>query len=159
VTLFSAGDLIAGSRLLAALPPFLRRPVSLEQARQTLIARFERRVSDFLQLAEHGIFRNPMSPYRTLLRMAGCERVDLERMVRQDGLEGALSRLYRAGVYLTVAELKGREPVRRGSSQFTLQGLSFETRWRRSISSDRAAVVAVGVSTFRSISDLSGTTP
>jgi hypothetical protein len=122
VTLPSADDLIAGSRLLAALPPFLRRPVSLEQARQTLTARFERRTSDFLRLAEHGIFRNPTSPYRTLLRMAGCERADLERMVRQNGLEGALSRLYRAGVYLTVAELKGREPVRRGRSQFTFQG-------------------------------------
>jgi hypothetical protein len=121
LTLLSPRDLVAGSRLLAALPSFLRRPVSLEQARQTMTARFERRPSDFLRLADVGIFRNPKSPYRTLLRMAGCERADLAHMVRQDGLEGAFSRLYHAGVYLTVAELKGREPVRRGSSQFTFQ--------------------------------------
>jgi hypothetical protein len=55
------------------------------------------------------------NPYRQLLRLAGCEHGDLERLVRQEGLEGALSGLYRAGVYLTVDEQKGRRPAQRGS--------------------------------------------
>jgi hypothetical protein len=35
-------------------------------------------------------------------------------LVRRDGLEDALRALYRAGVYLTVDEFKGRRPIVRG---------------------------------------------
>jgi hypothetical protein len=47
----------------------------------------------------------------------GCEYGDLERMVSQQGVEGALSALYRCGVYLSVDEFKGRRPVVRGSTR------------------------------------------
>jgi hypothetical protein len=46
---------------------------------------------------------------------AGCEYGDLADLVEREGLEAALLTLYRAGVYLTVEELKGRRPIVRGS--------------------------------------------
>ena len=67
---------------------------------------------------KRAVFGRPLSPYRALLQHAGCELGDLERLVRDDGLEGALRTLLRRGVYLTVDELKGRRPVVRG--QLTL---------------------------------------
>lgn len=107
-------DLVAGAGFLWRLPAFLRHPVSLDEARAILHRRLERRAADFLGLAQRAIYGNPQSPYRQLLALAGCEYGDLERMVGQDGLEEALRRLYRAGVYLTVDEFKGRRPVIRG---------------------------------------------
>ena len=40
----------------------------------------------------------------------------VERLVKQEGLEGALLKLLRAGVYLTVDEYKGRRPAVRGNT-------------------------------------------
>jgi hypothetical protein len=45
--------------------------------------------------------------------------------VRADGVEGALRTLLRAGVYLTVDELKGRCPIVRGSMTFVASPASF----------------------------------
>jgi hypothetical protein len=53
-------------------------------------------------------------PYRRLLEIAGCAPGDLEALVLREGVEGALEQLYRAGVYLTLDEFKGRCPVVRG---------------------------------------------
>jgi hypothetical protein len=64
------------------------------------------------------IFANLESPYRRLLALAGCEEGDLGRLVRDTGLEGALGVLWRHGVYLTVDEFKGRQPVVRGRVSF-----------------------------------------
>jgi hypothetical protein len=113
-------DISVGVRFLRGLPGFLRRPVSLEEARTTLRRRLERRDSDFLALARGTIYANQPSPYRRLLAMSGCEYEDLERLVRQDGLEAALWSLYRSGVYLTVDEFKGRRPAVRGSASIAV---------------------------------------
>ena len=109
-------DLLMGARFLVDLPRFLRRPVTIEEARATLGRRLERREEDFLALVKRTIYDHPPSPYRALLEHAGCEPGDLARLVRQDGIEGALQVLLRHGVYLTVNEFKGRSPVRRGSA-------------------------------------------
>ena len=61
------------------------------------------------------VYQSPASPYRALLEHAGCTQGDLVRLVERDGVEGALRALLREGVYLTVEELKGRRPVRRGA--------------------------------------------
>ncbi len=103
-----------GARFFAALGPHLRRPVTVERARAILRQRLEQREVDFLALARHAVYGHPASPYRPLLRRAGCEYGDLERLVRQRGLEGALAVLHRSGVYLNVGELKGRSPATRG---------------------------------------------
>jgi hypothetical protein len=42
-----------------------------------------------------------LAPYQRLLRHAGCEYGDVDGLVRREGVEHALRRLYRDGVYLT----------------------------------------------------------
>src|SRR5262249_58080419 len=66
-----------------------------------------------------------LSVYRRLLVHVGCEPGDLERMVESDGVEGALTSLYRAGVYATADEIKGRHPMRRGSLALETTPASF----------------------------------
>ncbi len=90
--------------------------MTVAEARAVLRRRLERREADFLSLVKRTIYEHPQSPYRPLLRYAGCEYGDLARLVREDGVEGALRTLCRRGVYLTVDEFKGRVPTRRGSA-------------------------------------------
>jgi hypothetical protein len=94
----------------------LRHPLSVDEARVILRARLERREARFLSFVQQTVYENPDSPYRALLRTAGCEAGDLEQLVRADGLDEALRRLYRAGVYLTIDEFKGRVPTVRGGT-------------------------------------------
>ena len=108
-------DAALGARFLARLPAFLRSPIGAAEARTILQRRHAERDTDFLTLVRRLVYGHPASPYGALLRHAGCEYGDLERMVSRDGLEGALGALFREGVFLTVAELKGRRPVTRGS--------------------------------------------
>src|SRR5262245_4938683 len=116
--MISIQETLLGARLLVSLVPFLRAPVGLAEARALLRQRLEHRERDFLALVRDAVYANPGSPYRTLLELAGCEPGDLERVVTRDGLEAGLRVLYRAGVYLTVEEFKGRRPVVRGSTSF-----------------------------------------
>lgn len=105
-----------GARFLCKLPTFLRRPLSREEANAIQRRRLERLEVDFLVLVKQTIYENPASPYRQLLNLVGCEYGDLERLVSQGGVEGALRSLFRHGVYLTVDEFKGRRRVVRGST-------------------------------------------
>ena len=113
-------DAFLGVRFLARLPAFLRSPISVTEARTILRRRHAERAADFLALARRTAYAYAASPYRLLLDHAGCEYGDLERLVSREGLEGALQALFRQGVFLTVAELKGRRPVVRGSLRFTV---------------------------------------
>jgi hypothetical protein len=101
--------------LLARLPGFLRGSIDPEQARPALARRLAKRDATFLDVVRRTIYARPGSPYGRLLRHAGCESGDLERLVQRDGVEGALQAILAAGVYLTVAELRGERPARRGS--------------------------------------------
>jgi hypothetical protein len=103
-------------RALYRLPGYLRHPLTIPQCRAIVRRRLERRESDWLDLVQRTILANGSSPYRALFQLAGCEYGDLERLVQHDGVEGALRALFRAGVYLTVDEFKGRRPVVRGSA-------------------------------------------
>ena len=109
-------EMVAGARFAARLPAFLRRPLTVGEARAIVRRRLGARETDFLTLARTAIYDRPESPYRQLLRLAGCEYGDLAGLVTRDGLEGALRVLYRRGVYLTVEEFKGLRPVVRGSA-------------------------------------------
>jgi hypothetical protein len=114
-------DVVTTARLAAGLPGFLRHPITVADARIVLGRRLQDRALDFLALVRRGIYEHAPSPYRPLLRRAGCEYGDLESLVRQDGVEGALRALLRRGVYLTVEELRGRRPVVRGSLAFAVE--------------------------------------
>jgi hypothetical protein len=94
----------------------LRHPVGLDEARRELARRLDRRGEIFLDLARRAIYARPDSPYARLLRHSGCEYGDLAHLVGRDGLEGALEALLAEGVYLTVEEFKGRQPVWRGAT-------------------------------------------
>jgi hypothetical protein len=117
----SIDDALIGARLLTRLPAFLRNPIGVKEARAALRRRLERREVDFLALVRRSIYEYAESPYRPLLRHAGCAYGDLQRLVGREGVEGALRALYRAGVYLTVNEFKGRRPVVRGTTQIAVQ--------------------------------------
>jgi hypothetical protein len=114
-----ARDVGLGSGLLRRLPFRLRRRITLEEARAGVRRRIESRGSNLLEIARRAIYPNPHSPYRQLLDVAGCEYGDLVELVEREGLEGALTELYRGGVYLTVDEFKGRRPAIRGSASVT----------------------------------------
>jgi hypothetical protein len=115
----SAEDLRAGARLLRDLPAYLRDPLSVEDAREMLRRRLERREADFLTLLRR-IFRSGAAPpYRELLALAGCEEGDLTALVRREGLEEALRALYRHGVYL-----------RQTSSRVAVRWCEGAGRWR-----------------------------
>lgn len=105
-----------------SLPGFLARPVTLEEAAAAQRHRLETREASWLAVVRDSVYGYLRSPYRPLLDHAGCELGDLERLVRQDGIEGALRQLYEAGVYLTIEELKGRRPVVRGSTRLAFHG-------------------------------------
>jgi hypothetical protein len=104
-------DLAAGARFLGALPSFLRTQVTLEQGRAILRSRLEHREARFLTLMRQAVYEHVGSPYRELLRLAGCAYGDLQRLAIQNGVEGALSVLLEHGVYITVDEYKGRRPL------------------------------------------------
>ena len=119
-------ELWLGTRFMAELPFFLRRPIRRRQAQKALRLRLENRQLLFLNMVRRTIYDFPASIYHRLLRWAGCEAGDLEKLVRQEGIEGALNVLYRQGVYLTVEEFKGRRPVVRGSAQLTVHPRLFQ---------------------------------
>ncbi len=120
-----AADVVEGLRLLVRLPGLVRTAISREDAEAALRGRLERREADFLALVRRGVYENPASPFRSLLAHAGCEPGDLARLVWANGVEGALRTLLRAGVYVTVDELKGRCPIVRGSLTCTASPESF----------------------------------
>jgi hypothetical protein len=110
------GDLIMISRIFRKLPVYLRNPLTISGCREILRQRLERREKNFLNLIKLSVFTNQASPYLSLLRLAGCEYGDIERLVLSDGVEYALRMLFREGVYLTIDEFKGRRPVVRGNT-------------------------------------------
>ena len=66
-------DAVTTARLAAGLPAFLRHPITVADARVVLgRARApEGRALDFLALVRRGIYEQPRSPYRPLLRRGG----------------------------------------------------------------------------------------
>jgi hypothetical protein len=111
----TAGEFLEGLRFLSGLPPLLRHPVAVSEARAALRRRLAEREASFLALMRRAVYARPSSPYLPLLRQAGCEYGDLERLVTLDGLDSALRTLLGHGVYLRAPELKGLQGILRGS--------------------------------------------
>jgi hypothetical protein len=64
-------------------------------ARAELDGLLRTRETAFLDLVRRLVYPRPANPFRRLLDIAGCEYGDLARLVRTEGLEGALEELYR----------------------------------------------------------------
>jgi hypothetical protein len=106
-------DLHAFRRYASGLPRFLEQPVSAERCVEEIRERVEAREDNFLRVLERGIYAQPRSPFRTLLAQAGAELGDVVGLVRAEGVEAALARLYDDGVYVTYEEFKGLRPIER----------------------------------------------
>ena len=118
-------DILVFQRFLFGLGSFSRRRISLENARAIVARRLDQREDNFLTTVKHGIFSNPTSPYLPLLKMADCEFGDIFSMVRQKGLEAALSTLKNSGVFLTFEEFKGKQPIIRNGLKIKTDSNSF----------------------------------
>jgi hypothetical protein len=68
-----ATDGLTLARLTWDLPGFLRHPVSREGVHERVERRLATRQQRLLAGTERNVYRNPRSPYRTLLQHAGCE--------------------------------------------------------------------------------------
>ena len=112
-------------RLASGLRPFLKATLTPGEAIESIRDGNRNRGARFLSKIEQTVFRYPASPYLRLLQAAGCELGDLHRLVKTEGVEGALERLRDAGVFMGWEELKGRKEVRRGSCSWSFREEEF----------------------------------
>ena len=114
-----------GVAVARGLRRLVRHPVALDEARAVIAAEVAERSSRFLTSLDRLVWPYAESPTRRLLDGAGLEPADVEALVAEAGLTGALQRLRDAGVYLSYEEYQGREEVRRGSTRFTCSPSDF----------------------------------
>jgi hypothetical protein len=119
-------DLRAFAGYARRLPGFLARGVEFEESRTWLERALGAREANFLQVVERLAAAHEPSPYRMLLEHAGVEFGDVVRLVRDEGLEGALTRLFDAGVHVTQEEFKGRRPLERPGLSAELRAEDFD---------------------------------
>ncbi len=124
-------DLLKYGRFSIGLKRFLREKVTLEEAREDIRKRLQERESNFLRVAEKGIFGYSKSPYLPLLKRAGCEFGDLRDSVQRRGLEFSLRELREAGVCFTFEQFKGREPVECDGKTYYLTSRDFDNPFLR----------------------------
>ena len=129
---------------------FLREPITLEQSRQIVRQRLMEREKNLLAIVKRAVYENEKSPYLKLLRLAGCEYGDFERMVRSDGVENTLGKLREEGVYVTQEEFKGMKEIRRGGQVFSVEARDFDNpflsrHFERSSSASRSAGTRTGI--------------
>ncbi len=95
-------------RFTAGFGPFLRRTVSLAEARAQIARRLETRGDRLLRLLSRAVFDSPQSPYLPLLRRAGCQYGDAVDGVRRWGVDGFLQRLLDEGVSVDFRTFKAQ---------------------------------------------------
>ena len=121
----SLSDLVAYARFAVGLPRALRYRLSPEESRGIVQERLRQRSQMLLDLLERRVYAVPSSPYRELLRNAGCELGDAQRLIVEEGVEGALGVLRDEGVYVTFEEFKGRRPIVRSGREVATDSRSF----------------------------------
>lgn len=99
---------------------------AIERARSLLKERIAGRESNFISLAERGIFGNSRHPAVALLQAKKIAFADLKRWVVRDGIEAALRALAQDGVYFTVDEFKGKVPVIRNGVHLSCKPEMFD---------------------------------
>lgn len=105
---------------------FLRKTYTVEDIISNIRQQVDNREENFLNTIRTSIFDYPQSPYLPLLKRAKLTHADIERLVVDNGLEGALEELYNAGVYVTFEELKGRIPIKRGDLEYHVTNSDFD---------------------------------
>lgn len=100
--------------------------MSPDDARRIVAERLNNRERNFLALLDGGVIARPESPYRFVMREAGCEPGDVRQLVTKDGVDAALGSLYDGGVYVSFDEFKGRKPIVRNGRVFETTSESFD---------------------------------
>ena len=115
-----------GLRFGKDLGGFLSHPLTADESRRQLVYQLRSREDSFLHVLRHGVYDYARSPYRALLSHIGIEHGDIAAWVRESGVEGALARLYEAGVTVTLEEFKGRQPIRRRGLDLAVRARDFD---------------------------------
>jgi hypothetical protein len=123
-------EAIKFARLAWGLRQFLSSTLTIEETKTVVSARLQNRADNFLKLLKKGVYQYSESPYLQLLRISGCEYGDIEKLVREEGVEGALQKLYEAGIYLKWEEFKGKCEVTRGSQRFRTHESDFDNPYQ-----------------------------
>jgi hypothetical protein len=110
------------ARYARGLSAFLANPLGEHEARGMIADGLGARAEHLLRLIDWGVFKNPASPYLPLFERGGVELGDVAGMLRSEGVDATLSRLLDAGVSLSLAEASGKEPIRRGNWEMSIEG-------------------------------------
>ncbi|MDR2728267.1 MAG: hypothetical protein LBB56_03980 [Chitinispirillales bacterium] len=109
-------------RFIAGLDKYFRERLdpleAAQRSRTVLKERIEKRSENFLNLLNQGVFGYSKSPYLKLLEPKKISFSDVKLWVENEGVESALEKLVREGVYFTVDEFKGKSEVRRNGVKF-----------------------------------------
>ncbi len=97
-------------RFAAGLWRFLQTPLAPDVCGRIIAESLQSREQNFLRLLRRAVYDFPRSPHLALLRWAGVEYGDVEKMVRTSGIEDSMERLFEAGVHVNLDEFKGRRP-------------------------------------------------
>jgi hypothetical protein len=111
--------------LIASLRKFFRDPLTIERAEEEIRNGLQTREKRFLEVMRARVYERPNSPYLKLLKVAGCDFVDLQTHVQSHGLERTLEHLANEGVYLTSEEFKGKKEIVRGALSFRVCARDF----------------------------------
>lgn len=142
------------------LQQVLPRTMTLDECQQQVKKRMAQRETQFLRLVRGYVFANRRSPYLPLLRRAGYELSDIERLVANNGVEDTLEQLCQAGVYFTLDEFKGDQEVVRGEVRFHCQESDFDnSRPRPGVRVRSGGSRSQGTTTFLQFAYASETVP
>jgi hypothetical protein len=112
-------------RFATGLKGFLSETLSDEQCCEIIRNNQENRERNLLDIVKIAVYGNKNSPYLKLLRLAGCEYDDFERMVRSEGIEPTLHVLRSRGVYISFEEFKCKKSVVRDGQSFAFKESDF----------------------------------
>lgn len=110
---------------------FLKHRLTIEDAKRIVRHRMAHRDENFLNMVKRNVYGLPTSPYLALLKHARCEFGDVQALVRDNGVEGALLKLREQGVYVTFEEFKGRKPIRRNGLHLNTHASDFDNPFSR----------------------------
>ena len=126
------GGSVTALRFVKELRGFLRDPFDLDRELAGLRHQLATREESFVEVLRQGVFEKPTSPYRALMRQAGISREDVEQLVGREGVEGALSVLFDAGVRVSLDEFKGRRTIERSGFHLDVRASDFDNPLARS---------------------------
>ncbi len=105
---------------------FWRAPFEPAAAAEMVRRDMAARQAQFADMLRRWVYGYPASPYLPLLQAAGISVDQAAALVTAHGVEGALGRLYEAGVYVTLDEFKAKRPIQRGRVEFETHANTFD---------------------------------